>query len=409
MASIKTRNEILQYDLRYHGVRIRESSGLKTNRENKRLCEAKLRKILAEIDIGIFDPVDHFPNSKKLRKIFGVESCDAEVEPSISFETFAEQWFVEKRVEWRYSYMKTIRGTIDKYLIPTFGETPVEEITKAQILEFRVTLAQLAGKSAASTMSPSRINHIMTPLRMIMVEAADRYGFVSPWQNIKPLKEPRVQVEPFSFDEVKQILRRVRQDYRTYYIVRFLTGLRSSEVDGLKWEYVDFDRKQILVREALVQRRMVPTKTDGSMRDIDMNSMVLDALARHKRGAEGCSEYVFASSTGQPYSNRYVTRCIWYPLLKQLGLKARRPYQTRHTAATLWLASGESPEWIARQMGHTTTEMLFRVYSRYVPNLTRQDGSAFEKLLAARFSRSGSERHDFLRDKSLLKTHLNGI
>lgn len=56
-------------------------------------------------------------------------------------------------------------------------------------------------------------------------------------------------------------------------------------------------------------------------------------------------------------------------------------YQTRHTAATLWLGAGENPEWIARQMGHTTTEMLFRVYSRYVPNLTRQDGSAFERLI----------------------------
>ncbi len=32
-------------------------------------------------------------------------------------------------------------------------------------------------------------------------------------------------------------------------------------------------------------------------------------------------------------------------------------------------------------MGHTSTEMLFRVYSRFVPNLTRQDGSAFESLL----------------------------
>ena len=32
-------------------------------------------------------------------------------------------------------------------------------------------------------------------------------------------------------------------------------------------------------------------------------------------------------------------------------------------------------------MGHTSTEMLFQVYARYVPNLTRQDGSAFERLL----------------------------
>lgn len=69
-----------------------------------------------------------------------------------------------------------------------------------------------------------------------------------------------------------------------------------------------------------------------------------------------------------------------------MGYALRRPYQMRHTAATLWLASGEAPEWIARQLGHTSTEMLFRVYSRYVPNLTRQDGSAMERLLASRMA-----------------------
>ena len=54
----------------------------------------------------------------------------------------------------------------------------------------------------------------------------------------------------------------------------------------------------------------------------------------------------------------------------------------RHTAATLWLAAGESPEWIATQMGHANTEMLFRVYSRYVPNLTRKDGSAANAMFS---------------------------
>ena len=72
--------------------------------------------------------------------------------------------------------------------------------------------------------------------------------------------------------------------------------------------------------------------------------------------------------------------------LRHLGLAPRRPYQMRHTAATLWLASGEAPEWIARQLGHASTEMLFRVYSRYVPNLTRRDGSAIDRLLASRFA-----------------------
>ena len=49
--------------------------------------------------------------------------------------------------------------------------------------------------------------------------------------------------------------------------------------------------------------------------------------------------------------------------------------------AVIWLAAGENPEWVARQLGHSTTEMLFRVYSRYIPNVTRRDGSAFEAML----------------------------
>jgi 3'-5' exoribonuclease len=90
---------------------------------------------------------------------------------------------------------------------------------------------------------------------------------------------------------------------------------------------------------------------------------------------------VFCNRLGKPLDHKNVTNRVWYPLLRHLGLKKRRPYQCRHTAATLWLAAGEAPEWIARQLGHTTTEMLFRVYSRYVPNLTRRDGSAFERLI----------------------------
>jgi len=90
---------------------------------------------------------------------------------------------------------------------------------------------------------------------------------------------------------------------------------------------------------------------------------------------------VFCNKKGKPLDHRNVTKRIWYPLLRRLNISKRVPYQTRHTAATLWLASGENPEWISRQLGHANSQMLFKVYARYVPNLTRQDGSAFERLL----------------------------
>lgn len=159
--------------------------------------------------------------------------------------------------------------------------------------------------------------------------------------------------------------------------------LHQSGDHGLKWKYVDFERRLILVRETVVDGEEGYTKTDGSQREIQMSQLVFDALKEQEKGTRKVSEFVFCNREGQPLDYRNVNNRVWKPLLRHLGLKVRRPYQCRHTAATLWLAAGENPEWIARQLGHTTTEMLFRVYSRYVPNLTRRDGSAFERLLTS--------------------------
>jgi len=227
-------------------------------------------------------------------------------------------------------------------------------------------------------LSASRINHIMSPLRMVLNEAADRYDFQTPWRNIKPQQLPRNQINPFTLSEVMKIINSVRADYKNYYIVRFFTGLRTGEIDGLQWKNVDFDRQQLHITQALVDGELGPTKTKSSARSVDVNKMVISALTDQFQKRKSDSEFVFCNKNGLPLAHRNVTKRIWYPLLDFLKIKRRTPYQTRHTTASLWLSSGESPEWIAKQMGHTNTNMLFTVYSRYVPNLTRQDGSAFE-------------------------------
>lgn len=101
-------------------------------------------------------------------------------------------------------------------------------------------LASIQRRNGTEGLSPARINHIMTPVRMILNEAADRYEFVSSYKNIKPLKVPKTQVEPFSLDEVQLILKYVRVDFKNYYCVRFLTGMRTGETHGLKWIYFLF-------------------------------------------------------------------------------------------------------------------------------------------------------------------------
>ncbi len=381
MGNIRARKETgnLFFDFRFQNRRCREQTALPDTPANRRKLQGLLEKIEAEITLGTFDYARYFPESL-LAKTLASPLTPTSATATPLFSSFATTWLEEKRIEWRPSHYRSIKQTLEQRLLPAFGDTPVGEITKTEVMNFRASLASVPGRKGKPGLTASRINHILAPLRMILNEAAERHGFSSPYHGIKSLKVPKSDVEPFNLDEVSLILAKVRPDFRNYYTVRFFTGMRTGEIDGLKWKYVDFERRQILVREALVNGESAYTKNDGSQREIDMSQPVYEAL-RAQQAMTGKAEYVFSARNGVPLNHNNVTKRVWYPLLRHLDLRPRRPYQTRHTAATLWLASGENPEWIARQMGHTTTEMLFRVYSRFVKNLTRRDGSAFEQLI----------------------------
>ena len=402
MASIQVRTEtrMLIIDFYFNGVRCREQTLLDDTPANRKRLQKVLDKIEQEIKAGTFEYAHHFPSSRLAARVNGKPRSQASIAvladsgavPSAllaaagdnvatpSFAEFAKTWVAENEVAWRRSNRRTISDILNRHLLPAFGDKVVGQITKSDILTFRSTLSKVPGRKA-ETLSAKRINAVMAPLRQILNEAADRFDFTTPFRNIKPLKVLKSDVEPFTMEEVQKILTTVRPDYRNYLTVRFFTGMRTGEVDGLKWQYVDFERSQILVRETIVAGEEDTTKTEGSQREIQMSAIVLQALKDQAQITRGKSRFVFCTGEGKPHDHNNLTKRVWYPLLRHLGLKLRRPYQTRHTAATLWLASGENPLWIARQLGHSSTEMLFKVYGRFVPNLTRQDGSAFERLL----------------------------
>ncbi len=389
MASIRARkdNGLLFMDFRYRGIRCREHTALTDTPANRKRLGKVLDRITAEIAAGTFDYRKTFPNGRNARKFDAQKKISVpeantlpENSPTPLFRDFAEVWYQEKEVEWRRSYKETVRNVLDKSLIPEFGDKTVGQISKADVLAFRAKLGKVTARGKQTPLSSARINKMLNPLRQILNEAADRFDFRTPFDHIKQLKVKRTDVEPFTLDEVKSILETVRPDFRNYFTVRFFTGMRTGEIDGLKWKFVDFERRLILVRETIVDGEEEYTKTDSSQRDIQMSQLVFDALKSQLKNT-GQSVFVFCNREGKPLDHKNITNRVWYPLLRNLGFKKRRPYQCRHTAATLWLASGESPQWIAMQLGHTTTEMLFRVYARFVPNLTRKDGSAFERLL----------------------------
>lgn len=406
MGKVRERKETgkLYLDFMFEGLRCREQTALPNTAANRKKCEALLQKVEAKILLGEFKYAEFFPGSKNLEKLVRAEAMagvnnstfeKADPAQDVSsiplFPDFADLWLQENKIQWRASHLRNVESIIESSLKPAFRNKRLTEITKANILGTRNKMAARKGRGASGLMAPKTINSHMAILRMILTEGAERYDFENPYRNIKPLRLQKVHIEPFSMDEVERIIKYVREDYRNYYHVRFYTGMRTGEIDGLKWENVDFDRREILVRETLVNGQTEYTKTDGSQREIPMFGPVFQALKDQHQATGKLSKYVFCNREGKPLEHNNVTKRVWYPLLEYLKLKKRRPYQTRHTAATLLLASGENPEWVARTLGHSSTEMLFKVYSRYIPNLTRMDGSAFERLIQSRVIDNGKE------------------
>ena len=383
MGHIRTRleNGCLYFDFQYQKIRCREQTLLPDTPANRKKLEGVLKRIEAEILLGSFEYARYFPKSPMLDKLARLDkqqSLAASLKKATpTFEAFAELWFEEMLPSWRSATAEGYRFYLDKRLVPFFGQMDVSEISKADIMQFRSEATKLKD----GTLKAKTVNKYIKLLKMILTEAADRYHFTPSHLNIKSLKEEKVHIEPFSLTEVNLMINQVRPDWRAYLIVRFFTGLRSGEIDGLKWENVDFERRQILVRETFSRGEFQTTKNDGSQREVEMSNLVYDALLQ-RLGSQKPTGLVFSSRDGSPINNPNFLNRVWRPLLALLNIPYRRPYQTRHTAATLWLAAGENPTWIAKQMGHSNTEMLFKVYSRYIPNLTRQDGSAMERLMA---------------------------
>ncbi len=258
MPSINARPEsgLLYLDFRYRGVRCREQTALPDTPVNRKRVDSLLRQVEKAIAEGGFDYASFFPGSPRAAKFAapgnGKPAAAVAPVPEVLaprpvtplFSDFVETWFKENVPRWRFSYRSTVRCTIDRHLVPRFGATPVADITRPEILAFRAHLMEPAGEGSLEpaagrhvhrAIGPVRINKVMNLLRMVLAEAADRFGFELTFRNIKTLKQQKKGIQPFTFDEVQQLIGTIREDYRDYLIVRFFTGLRTGEINGLKW------------------------------------------------------------------------------------------------------------------------------------------------------------------------------
>jgi integrase len=164
--------------------------------------------------------------------------------------------------------------------------------------------------------------------------------------------------------------------------------LRQGEQIALKPEDIGFSKGLLHVRRAMtrdVDGHIVEgnTKNRYSRRTIRLIPVMLESLEEQRvlnRKLNG--EYFFCTKTGQQVNPNNLRQRVWLPALQKAGIRIREMKQTRHSFATVALSCGENPLWIANVMGHRNTEMIIKVYSRYIENAgISNDGSALNSAL----------------------------
>lgn len=123
MGSIRSRSGKLFFDFRYRGVRCREQTKLSDTPANRKRAVAILDRIEAEILVGTFDYTAYFPNSISVDRFQGIDARTiASCSSAPNFADFAETWFAENEPRWKHSYKITLRTSLDKHILPVFGD-----------------------------------------------------------------------------------------------------------------------------------------------------------------------------------------------------------------------------------------------------------------------------------------------
>jgi integrase len=281
------------------------------------------------------------------------------------------------------------QGIIAKYLEPRFNTLCLRDLTPLALQRY---FSGLAGEGIAF---PS-ILKIRDALSSILRSAA-RYGFLvqNPMVGLKlPVdKRPRRQKPVISPEQFSNLVEFVSEPYASMLFVSVWTGLRISELIGLKWRCVHAD--SITVEERFCRGDWSTPKTNASAATIGvgpevitrihrLKSLTVDVRAgtatRHYRAvkADGPDDLVFQSiKDGKPMSDQNILKRHVQPVARRLGLNFVDWRCLRRSYATWLVQSGADPKSVQGQMRHSRIATTMDIYAQIVPQAQRR---ALEKL-----------------------------
>lgn len=289
----------------------------------------------------------------------------------------------EKKSDIRASTMAKKDSVLRTHVLPFLGKTPLRELTREKLLDWRAHLAKKQNKTNTK-------NGAYRELRALLNFAAER-GLIreAPMKYVPTFRDPYLETAPaklryYTKDQYGRYIAEAekwaagRSDLRSkgiwlFFEIAYLTGMRKGEINALRWS--DLEEGYVWVRRSLTQKLKgqkwveTPPKTPSSTRRLQMPKQLREDLEAHRRlqkTAPGWSEAFFVCGGPEPIPDTTLEKAN-EAFAKAAELPRITIHEFRHSHASLLCNAGINIKEIARRLGHADVEMTLKTYSHLYP------------------------------------------
>ena len=275
----------------------------------------------------------------------------------------------------------------EKHLVPALGHITLSKLRPLHIQKMENTMLESGRLKATGEqklgLSPRTVVHHHRVLRSALQQAV-RWQLIprNPADAVRPPKAQRSEVKVLDEKQTAVLLRKA-EGTRMWCpaMVAATTGMRRSEILGLRRADVSLDEGYLSVQQVLVNTSggliLKAPKTKKSRRRIPLLPLTISALREHlKAQAQSRLELgpvwqhqglIFPAEDGRPWHPDTFTSA-WRNLVSRTGIDCSF-HSLRHGHATMLLGQGVHPKIVSERLGHSTVGLTLDTYSHLLPGM----------------------------------------
>jgi integrase len=305
-------------------------------------------------------------------------------------------WLPAKKLELRTSTHRSYVHKTQRNILPALGRKRLRRL-RPEDLE-RLYDAMLHPTDGTRPLSPKTVYEVHLIIRGALDHAVRR-GLVN--RNValaasapKLRAIPKVEQKAWTADQLAAFLRAAagHRLFPTLWLSAN-TGMRRSELLGLKWADLDTDKRRLSINRGLVavgyELHESRGKTDNSRRCINLDDTTLAVLAgwRALQSAEHAAVgidnpgWMFTTADGGPIHPHTLSQ-TFDRIVRRAPVPVIRLHDLRHTHGTILIANGVHSKVVSERLGHAWFAFTVETYQHVMPGMGADAARVIEALLA---------------------------